>query len=155
MTPRHEINTAKVVATLGLPLVAIFALVAWSTLSAWSRLDTLTSSPVRYAASAHALNTMTILAAACLVVLLALFAILFRSLTKTQIGDVEISKPGLFRSTRLKWTEIVRVQRYRNGSIRLQGPSGFVFIPVNYYRQPQELLAFIDGKLNRTAKGLL
>ena len=47
-----------------------------------------------------------------------------------------------------QWTEIARVRRYRNGSVRLHGASGFVFIPVNYYRQPQELLAFIESKLN-------
>jgi hypothetical protein len=148
---KFEFNTGKLVARFALPIGALVIYVAYTCVTAWSHVAVIPDEARRHAAI-HGLTAMTAIALACLVAVLVAVFLVVRNAGSTEFGESELSRPGLFRRTRLQWSEITEVKRYRNGAIRLKGGHDGLLIPVGYYREPHLVTAYVTERLKALSR---
>ena len=148
MSARFEVNVRKIVLAFGLPIGVLLAYGSYSFVSAWLRLGSIQDHSMRVA-QARTLYQMAFIAVVCLVGVGIAIGLLFRNVSRTELGETEIIKQGIFGRTHIKWSEITTVKHLKNGSIKVVGPTGSVLIPVKYYREPEATLAFVNLKTSR------
>lgn len=143
-----RINTRKVLVTIGLPLGLLFAILTWSLVSAWLRVNTIENDEALRTRSIQHFTTFFLLISGGFLCVALPIAFLLRRMTRTYVREEGVLQVGLFRSTRVLWSQVVRVVRSADGSIRIVAESQSLVVPVSFYVRPEELTAYINERLD-------